>query len=1061
MSRLLGRQRCVLRSGRAVATHLLTWTSLAAVALVASLPFLPLAPPRSIDGLLHLYRLVELDQCLSQGALYPRWAPDLAQGYGFPLFHYYPPLAYYIAEAWHLAGFSLARALSLTYMTAALLSTVGMYLLAREWAGEVGGVVAALLYTNAPFTLQNAVRRGGLAEVLAWAIAPLVLWSFRRLAMRWRARYLVGASLSLGAFILAHHLSALTLMPLLALLLIGTALEARNRQALVRPLPALVLGAGLSAFFAAPAYLERGFVQIERVYASAGFDYHYFFEPLRSLLSGPVSIDVSLLNAPVPRSIGWIQAGLAVCGTVAALARRSWRGWYVGAFLAALGLLLMTQHASVRIWELFSILRYLQFPWRLLAPLGLLLALSGSGTALLIAEGRRRWVTPTLLSAVALGLYLYNTPLLYAGRHPLPSPNPTVADLLEFERTYWLPSLTSNYDYLPIWVSEPPAESPVGAQHAASSAVRWLEEGSLPPGSQVLDQECRLNDLRFRIITPEPARLVVNQFYFPGWQAYIDGTPQEVQPVPPSGLIGVDLPAGEHTLWVCFRDTPLRRAAGAASLLSAFALIGVAWGMRRQHAAEPKDGRAESALSPRGWALLLATTAGYLALKATAIDRYGLGFWTCRFDGTGLRGAGSGPVVNLGGEMQLLGVEPSERRIASGSELTVRLYWRALRRMGAEYSTSLVLVDGEGHVWGQKDSQHPGGYPTVRWETNAYVADEHRLQVFPGAPPGTYTLQVGAYDLRSGRQLDVIDERGAPAGTAAAIGEVEVTRPASPPDPADLGITRAIGVPLGRDLELLGASLPDTPLFPGARLRFTLFWRALRQPAAEYLTLASFGDASSPGSWQAAFPTGGPAYPTTAWKPGEIIRAQHDLLVPGDTPPGNLSLWIALQTAGGPACPPVEVGTVQVLPIERRWEIPPMQVALGARFGPILLLGYDLDRHEVRRGEALHLRLYWQAAEPITEEYTVFTHLLDAQERISAQKDSVPASGTRPTTSWAPQEVIIDDYELLVREDATTGLHRLELGLYEPRSGRRLPLRDAEGRGQGDNLRADAITVLP
>jgi hypothetical protein len=183
--------------------------------------------------------------------------------------------------------------------------------------------------------------------------------------------------------------------------------------------------------------------------------------------------------------------------------------------------------------------------------------------------------------------------------------------------------------------------------------------------------------------------------------------------------------------------------------------------------------------------------------------------------------------------------------------------------------------------------------------------------------------------------------------------------------------------------------------------------------------------------------------------------------VPGDASAGELPLWIALRPAAGAEGPPVEIGRVQVLPIERRWEIPPMQVGLRARFGPILLLGYELDRREVRRGEALHLRLYWQAAEPITEEYTVFTHLLDAQERISAQKDSVPASGTRPTTSWAVQEVIIDDYELLVREDATTGLHRLELGLYEPRSGRRLPLRDAEGREQGDNLRADAITVLP
>lgn len=381
--------------------------------------------------------------------------------------------------------------------------------------------------------------------------------------------------------------------------------------------------------------------------------------------------------------------------------------------------------------------------------------------------------------------------------------------------------------------------------------------------------------------------------------------------------------------------------------------------------------------------------------------------------------------------------------------------------MRAEYSTSLVLVDDEGHVWGQQDSLHPGGYPTTRWETDAYVADDHPLLVLPGTPPGRYTLKVGAYDLRSGRQLDVIDERGAPAGTAAAIGEIEVVRPASPPDVASLGMARTIQAPLSADLELLGASLPDVPVYPGARVSFTLFWRALGRPAMDYQTLASLGRPPSPDSWQAAWETGGPSYPTTDWEPGEVIRIQHDLLIPGDASAGELPLWIVLRPAAGSVGPPVEIGRVQVLPIERRWEVPPMEVTLGARFGPIRLLGYDLDRREVRRGEALHLRLYWQAAEPITEEYTVFTHLLDAQEHISAQEDSVPVCGTRPTTSWAQGEVIVDDYDLVVRDSASGGAHCLEIGLYEPVSGRRLPLLDPAGREQGDNIRVDAITVFP
>ncbi|HEY6041916.1 MAG TPA: hypothetical protein VIX58_07265, partial [Anaerolineae bacterium] len=52
----------------------------------------------SADGQLHLYRLVEFDRLIRAGILFTRWMPDLAFGYGFPLFGYYAPLAYYLTE---------------------------------------------------------------------------------------------------------------------------------------------------------------------------------------------------------------------------------------------------------------------------------------------------------------------------------------------------------------------------------------------------------------------------------------------------------------------------------------------------------------------------------------------------------------------------------------------------------------------------------------------------------------------------------------------------------------------------------------------------------------------------------------------------------------------------------------------------------------------------------------------------------------------------------------------------------------------------------------------------
>ena len=70
--------------------------ALAALTLLAAWPVLRAGYPSIGDGLNHYYRLVEFAHLLRQGVWFPRWAPDLAYGFGYPLFNYYPPLTYYL-----------------------------------------------------------------------------------------------------------------------------------------------------------------------------------------------------------------------------------------------------------------------------------------------------------------------------------------------------------------------------------------------------------------------------------------------------------------------------------------------------------------------------------------------------------------------------------------------------------------------------------------------------------------------------------------------------------------------------------------------------------------------------------------------------------------------------------------------------------------------------------------------------------------------------------------------------------------------------------------------------
>ena len=86
---------------------------------------------------------------------------------------------------------------------------------------------------------------------------------------------------------------------------------------------------------------------------------------------------------------------------------------------------------------------------------------------------------------------------------------------------------------------------------------------------------------------------------------------------------------------------------------------------------------------------------------------------------------------------------------------------------------------------------------------------------------------------------------------------------------------------------------------------------------------------------------------------------------------------------------------------------------------------------------------------------------MDDEDRIWAQKDSVPAGGTRPTTGWVRGEVIVDEYELAVDADAPGGDYILEVGMYEEGTGLRLRVLNEGGQIVGDHILLGKVRIKP
>jgi hypothetical protein len=138
-------------------------------------------------------------------------------------------------------------------------------------------------------------------------------------------------------------------------------------------------------------------------------------------------------------------------------------------------------------------------------------------------------------------------------------------------------------------------------------------------------------------------------------------------------------------------------------------------------------------------------------------------------------------------------------------------------------------------------------------------------------------------------------------------------------------------------------------------------------------------------------------------------------------------------------------------------QAPAVQRSLQATLGEhIWLMGYDLDRTEIRPGQTLQLTLHWQVTAQIVKPYTVFTHLIGAtnpatKSPVWAQMDGEPVGGSRPTTGWQVGETINDRYGLRIPQNIPLGDYTLEVGMYDPVTRVRLPVRDGNGSRVADD----------
>jgi hypothetical protein len=555
----------------------------------AILGFVSLTTPVLLPGLLvghdtsaHQTYAFLMDRAIRQGQFPVRWVEGTTAGLGQPLFNHYQVGFYYLVALLARAGASLPLALKLTAVGTWAAGSGFLFLFCRRH-GALPALLAAVVFLWSPYLTVDVYVRGAYPEVTAIACAAGLIWAVDAVLASGRPFYVCTLALITALLLLSHLPTALIVGPVAAAYVLGaSALRRPTRGHVWRVGAGALLGAGLAAFYVAPAIAELPFVRIGRL-TSDYFDYHrHFVRPewwvdpswgYGGSSEGPenqLSLQIGLVQWLVMiAAVAWLGVQLVQRRPVTQLAPVA--GW----LLVVFGAMFMMTAASVLVWENVAPLAFVQFPWRfLMLPT---LACGVLSAALLGIVRSRSTQALVVVCAVALQWYATRDARRVAlGRERAPAAADDRAWPATDAERRWV-FREAGYD--PVSVTQDPRRP---APH------RW----ALVSGQASVSVQSESDARMAYVVRAETAvRMVINSPFYPGWTVAVDGRPAAISIVPGSGYMEFDVPPGTHLIEAAFGRTAARAAAELVTLGSGVTWAGVAgWAVwRRRYGARRPD----------------------------------------------------------------------------------------------------------------------------------------------------------------------------------------------------------------------------------------------------------------------------------------------------------------------------------------------------------------------------------------------------------------------------------------------------------------------------------------
>ena len=527
-------------------THIGRIGLIAAFAIVAMLPAYFSGIPAGNDQSQHFQFANTIYSSIRSGDLYPSFAAETNHGFGDYGIRFYPPLTYYALSAayfvvgdWYIASLAV---FTLVFFCGGL----GIYLWAREEFGPTQSLIAALLYTFAPYHLNQLYNNALFAEFFATAIIPVCFLLLTRVCRK--AGWLDALALAV-----VYSLLILTHLPLTILCSLAMGIYCLfmlRGSALVSALPKLSFS--VSAAVAMTAfYWSRFLPELDWIthsspkYFSTIWDYrtNFLLVPDHFLKFGEDVLNLWFADILLVATLL-----VTIPTAVYLLSKRVKAGRFTIAAAAVLAIsVFMTTPLSSPIWNNVGFLQKVQFPWRLMTIVSAFAAIVASVGIAKAADGMKKGGSSlaTIGLGVVLAAFFFTATFVTRGAAYVPRTqfNAQIANIADAESCdcWW-----------PVW-----AKREAFAQTVPVSV----------PGRNIVSSLRTPSTRRFAVDAGESATATVAAFYYPRWQASVNGNATEIVP-DANGLMTVRIPPDSAEVELTFREPEYVRYASTVSALA-------------------------------------------------------------------------------------------------------------------------------------------------------------------------------------------------------------------------------------------------------------------------------------------------------------------------------------------------------------------------------------------------------------------------------------------------------------------------------------------------------------